>query len=520
MLKKTEFNYYDTYVYVSHPPIINITNEEFYVGFSLEDPKTYDPFIDETIYFPKAYFKTGKSNGEKWVWTVKEVELERCKIEKFGSFYRDKFKNKTLNNLYCFKKVDETLIGHFTYDYYSFFFISFYPCINTTENNFKCKPVEAIDYYLKSTFVSLQLQDIELTPDNYNSPAMPRDQDIYFTIGKKLFQEIHIYYQIVNIETDLDILGFNQFSNSKKEQFLKYDYTNQMTNLLENNIYETGESFCDITIKLSEKILTERRTYTKLIEVLSNIGGFMGVILSLLKIISSFSISILYEISLVNNLFEFDINKKIIFIKNKSYNKLNTNFDLNGDKKENIEKSFQKVFQTNNRLHKESVINKSNENFLNTAIKKGTTSTKINNYINNNEQIFIRKNELVNNDVNVLEKRSNHSNNRLEKNENNSYFNINGMNVNKQFKENKNEKSLIIDRLTFNKICTLLGFLCIRKRKNLENILLDEGMRIISEKLDITNIFKKIYKNDEFEKKYQIIKMSDNCKKNLKDINK
>ena len=356
MFKKKDIIFYDTFSYLDEPPIINITNENFYGGFALEDPNSYDPFIDETIYIPKAYFKIGKRNGEEWDWKIKDVELERCNINKFGSFYKDKFKNKTLDTLYCFKEVNDQFIGHFSYDYYSFFFIEFYPCVNTTENKNTCKPIEIIDYYLRSTFVSLQLQDIELTPLNYVSPARPRDQDIYTTVGKKLFQEIHIYFQIVNIETDLDILGFTDFQQVRLQKYLKYDSSIQMTNLIESNIYETGESFCDITIKLTDKVLTERRKYTKIVEVLRDVGGFTEVMLSIFYVISSFSSKILYELSLVNNLFEFDINKKLILIK-----KFQNNYIENNEKNNNIIFEPVKIYtpkNSNNKInYKTALIN-------------------------------------------------------------------------------------------------------------------------------------------------------------------
>ena len=46
------------------------------------------------------------------------------------------------------------------------------------------------------------MEDIELTPKNYEFPIRARDVDIYTTVGKKLFKEIHAYFQVVKIETD------------------------------------------------------------------------------------------------------------------------------------------------------------------------------------------------------------------------------------------------------------------------------------------------------------------------------
>jgi hypothetical protein len=95
------------------------------------------------------------------------------------------------------------------------------------------------------------MEDIELTPKNFKNPIRPRSVDVYTTVGKKLFQEIHSFFEVVNIETDLDWFGFDEIENIKSEIYLKYDETVIMSNLIENDIYETGEAFCDVTFKLS-----------------------------------------------------------------------------------------------------------------------------------------------------------------------------------------------------------------------------------------------------------------------------
>ena len=173
MIKKRDVTFFDTFIYEDKPPSIELSSENFYGGFALEDPNTYDAYIDERIYTPKAYFKRTERRGDNFEWDIKELELERCKLEKFGSKFRDSFKTKALNNYYCFKDMNYTLQGHFSYDLYSFFVIQFFPCVNTTENN-KCKPPEEIDFYLKNTFINLEMQDIELTPKNFNQPIRGR----------------------------------------------------------------------------------------------------------------------------------------------------------------------------------------------------------------------------------------------------------------------------------------------------------------------------------------------------------
>ena len=61
-----------------------------------------------------------------------------------------------------------------------------------------------------------------------------------------------------------------------------------------------------------------------------------------------------------------------------------------------------------------------------------------------------------------------------------------------------------------------------RKRKNIHNILLKEGMKIIIEKLDIINLFIKIYKDEKKKDiivgKNEFIEVSEECKKTVHEI--
>ena len=89
MLKKTDVTFYDSFDYLDEPPSIHLTKDKFFGGFALEHPETNDQFIDETIYYPKASFKTQIRNGDNWEIHEQKLELERCKVESFGQDYQD-----------------------------------------------------------------------------------------------------------------------------------------------------------------------------------------------------------------------------------------------------------------------------------------------------------------------------------------------------------------------------------------------------------------------------------------------
>ena len=87
-------------------------------------------------------------------------------------------------------------------------------------------------------------------------------------------------------------------------------------------------------------------------------------------------------------------------------------------------------------------------------------------------------------------------------------------------KEKEDENNYIINKIKINKACIYLCFLCTRKRKNVENILLNKGKKLIERQLDIRNIFTKLYWDDNNLKYYFNIKMSDICKKNIEELGK
>ena len=517
MLQRKDVSFYDTFTYADEPSKVKITNENFYGGFGIEDPETYDTFIDESIYIPKAYFKRAEKKGDDFDWETVELELETCQLEKFGPIYQEKFKSKQLHNLYCIKNMDFFLEGHFSYDLYSFLYFQFFPCVNTTEKQ-NCKPLEIIDKYLKNTFVQFQWQDIELNSKNYSYPIRPRDVDIYTTVGKKLFQEIHAFFQVVKIETDLNFIGFDEFEYFREEVYLKYDEMVIMSNLIENNIYETGEPFCDFTIKLSENIRIHKRTYITLITILGDVGGLMEVLFTLFRVISSFAVDILYEVSLVNNLFSFNLERKVVMLKEK-------NPKRNSVLKEEAPKIYSPQRKVRNKSCKNLNYRKREDN-----VETGKRMNEENNMklSSNNENLLTvkfdrkglhrRQSQIlqVSNDTNkIFSFRKRNQNKRDETNE----YNFNIYQEDKEVNEYNN-----INKIQVTRACVYLCFCCARKRNNMQNIFLNEGMHIINEHLDIFNLFEQLYKHSKNQEKLKrrennIIEMSDICKVKLKALN-
>ena len=114
---------------------------------------------------------------------------------------------------------------------------------------------------------------------------------------------------------------------------------------------------------------------------------------------------------------------------------------------------------------------------------------------------------------NVIDKKNNVENNEIEQEINKDYIDKN-MNT-----ERDNRRT--INKIKLSKVDIYLCFFCTRKRKNIQNALIDEGMNMISEKLDIINLFIKLHRDEIIQEKINkedIIEMSDKCKIDIQKI--
>ena len=521
MIRNVDVDFYQTTTFTGETPSIHLTNEVFYGGFALGNPLTLQTFIDESIYYAEAVFMMGHKEGNDWVFVPKNLEVEPCKLEKFGEKYREIFKRKNLENLYCLKEIDAILEGHTTYDVYSYFQITFYPCVNTTKNNNKCKPIEKIREALDSTMVTVKIQDIELTPENYYSPTQVRGKELSSPVYKNLYQNIAAYFHIVHIETDIDFIGFELFKNIQTQTYFKYDGTFILPSINEKDIYNNfHEPLCHISIQLTEQILTLKRTNTKLVEVLGDVGGVMEVIFSIFRIFTSFLTDSLYEQSLVNHLFSFDLNDKIVSIKKEKNKRRKISED------EDIKIYSPSIISSKLSQNSEDIFspsgNRLSDDVLNFSKSKPNNETLL---VSRTIKVPVRKTKKKSKSKSSLstkyeniEKKDQIKNQIIPSGKTNiKVLVFNCLNPMKE-SDNKTKKN-IINKVKIGKFCTWFCFLCARKTNNMQNILLDEGMRIIAEKLDILFLFRKMYRIDKFQEqieyKDEIINMSEKCKNQI-----
>ena len=309
MFKRVDVTFYDSYTFKGLPSI-KLTNNEFYGGFAMGG------MVDKKMYYLTVdYVSKVKVNGV-WQDTTKRLDTEVCKLEWFGSEYQEIFSDQPLHKYYCIKDVSGMVLeGYSNLERFSYFHVKFYPCVNTTDEGEECHPYDLRKQFFTQNIVELKFQDNELNPEDYKTPVIRRELDMNSPVFLGLYQLVYSYIQIVNIETDEDITGLNFFTDTiRKEQYTKYEnsFIIASPKIEYDMLSIPGIPVAEFTLQLAAKEKKKKRQYTQLIDVLGDVGGLMEILYTVLNIISSLVTEVLYDKSLVNSLFSFDLNKKYV----------------------------------------------------------------------------------------------------------------------------------------------------------------------------------------------------------------
>ena len=499
MSQRVDITFYDSYSNTDEVPNIKITQDNFTLMFAILD-ENGEPFIDDTIYYPEAFFSDEYSE---------EIRIERCSPDKIGPRYREFFDDSEILDYYCLVDVNYSLVPNM-----NSLRISIYPCRNNEDDDY-CESQEYIENYLSNKLFLVYFQDIMLTPLDYHNPIKERINVLNTEIYKNLGQYLHTEMQLVKIETSTNIIGFDFLTKPKIEEFIKFD--KEVILPFPGYNFDDEEDEYPITIfelQLNDRILLEKRYYVQLIDVLGEIGGFMEIMFSFFSMICSLIVDILYEKTLTNNLFTYNITRKTILIKKRE----NPIFKINKDKDTKIEEpnsSEVTIFPTKMKKNK----NKKKVMIVNTEIKYINNKNSEEKYLAKNKNkvdvsSFKKETKIKNIDIQSVKS----SYDDINKNDLESIYNMSKKSKN----STDNTNNWIIEEIGLKDLLISVFYCCGKKRRKMYNMLLNEGMKVIIEKLDISNIFKNIYSiecsNNDFCKSMNIIKMSGECVKALSEI--
>ena len=490
-IQRKEIKVYDTTIYSQEMPIIDVDIKQFYFAFGLEYPNTATRYIDEGIYTAKiTYFDKQKEKDDFITVVEQDLAFEKCQVDNFGKDYQNLFVKDELNNSYCLKDFNYniTLAGSYKYERITYLRILIYPCVNSTKNNYSCKPQEEIDKRLNSGYFSIVLKDFGLNPSNYSSPRIPTLQDLYTTVDRRLSKNYILNFGVTEIHTDRGIIN----SKISKERYLQFRKVLETFSLRDEKDYHSGKNIILVQLRLEDTLLVQTRAYTKIAEILSKIGGYMQLMNTIFLLLTSIINKINSEIKIINSIFNFNIKENKMILKLKAFRGSNKFLNITNNIN-NIKKGFSSNIVTNNNIENE---NKSKNNLImkdstnnnisslnafdNIKNKKNNNSLKIHSKIITFEN---SKNDSIKPGVdNIIGSQKN--DNQLERGKiRYIYSDLNNIN---NLKEDYNFMDYN-DYLNLN----IFDYICPRKKsKKYRNIkLFNRGNAFYRRKMDIVNVF-------------------------------
>jgi len=422
-VQRKEIKVYDSTLYAQEMPIINLDKSNFNFAFGLEDPVTLNRYVDETIYYAEvALIDKVKIDGQLVNVNVTILPLEKCKSEEdFGQNYKHLFSEGELSNSYCLKNFgyNLTLVGGFKYEQMSYIRIKIFPCKNTTENNNHCKSQEVLKNKMTSSYFSILLKDIGLNPSNYSFPTIPTLQDLYTTVDRRLYKNYILNFGLTEVLTDEGLLN----ENIKKEKYIQFRKEVQTFSFRDESEFIEGKDICLVQIRLDDNTIVQKRTYTKISEILSRIGGYMQLMNTAFVLLSLMMNKIDSELKIINSIFNFNLKKNKMSLKINSLVVLNS-VSLNPRKSSiftpNISIRHKKTLQSESNLTNNNLIMKNNSNIIspinqmNIYTNKKIVRNQINNVNNNNKMLsfasFVNKNKSCHSNIKMIENEENNNN--------------------------------------------------------------------------------------------------------------
>jgi len=478
-IKRKELKVYDTNIYSQEMPIIDIDIDQFYFAFGLEYPNTANRYIDESIYTVDITFLDRRKIKDEFITVYQQkLEIEKCKVENFGKDYQNLFIKDELNNSYCLKNFNYSLTfaGSYKYDRITYIRILVYPCVNSSNNNFSCKPQEQIDSYFKSGYFSIVLKDFGLNPSNYSSPKVPTLQDLYTTIDKRFSKNYILNFGLTEVHTDTSLIK----EQLNKEKYLQFRKVLETFSFRDEKDYLSGQSLILVQLRLEDTIYIQKRTYTKISEIFSFIGGYMQLMNTVFMLISTIINKIYSEIKIVKSIFNFNVKENKLTLKLKSINDLGKKFNCEiyeNSSKNTKENKDNSEYEKNEFKSRNDLIIKENNfpsiSFIN--ISNNNNINKIKNY-------SLRKtnNHLFSEDLKKTKCEAFQIGKNLKYN---NFIKINSDINNKNYKKNKD----FGDDINMN----IFNYLCSRKNsKYYKTIkLFNNGSIFFRKKMDIVHVF-------------------------------
>ncbi|EAR98492.1 transmembrane protein, putative (macronuclear) [Tetrahymena thermophila SB210] len=286
---------------VDDPALFEMTNSTFPVAFAMQDPKTFNAYIDESIYVIKAYQQVKRlvfnqtTNVYDSVWdTPISLKIQPCSTLNFGNPTNSHYYLKLqYQNYYCFDpSAVLTIQGDFNSNVYSQVRFIVQKC----QKN--CKPQDVIDKFLLKATFSLQMSDAYVDPTIKDNPFVSYSRDFFWPTSTLMPKDVNIYLRNNYVQSDFGWV----LSDIKEQKFPTFSYYEAAVYPPDYQTY-----FLQVLFRFEkQKESVYHRYYKNLNNIISEIGGFTQSLLAIGILICSRVSQLQLNQEIINQAFNYD----------------------------------------------------------------------------------------------------------------------------------------------------------------------------------------------------------------------
>ncbi len=245
----------------------------------------------------------------------KNIKLEFCnETEENNKIFESLNLGYSSNYYICVKSGQNlTISGRFNDIFNGFNILETHlnRCINSTNSSIVCRSNEEINDYIKNSYLHIFYTNNIVNHYNYSYPISEIFRTDCFPIS---LNQVKRYYYYFTYSVYMNIKGFI-FENTKITLFHEFNdiYVDNVENE-ENSYYENNIIF-EILFTVWDKEIKYIRTFPKIQDVLSNIGGLSGIIITIFQYISCYFSEKFFLAEISNNLINNSKIKKSYYFK-------------------------------------------------------------------------------------------------------------------------------------------------------------------------------------------------------------
>jgi hypothetical protein len=311
---KTEPSVIESKSHDPNPSRFNLTMDVFNFFIGVSDSNDY--FIDPLIYNLSAELALYSKINDTQVYNTQSIPLrtEKCELNRHFSSFSELFSNEGLGSYQCINPADSEnlyLQGYKGNNVYVVIRLMVKPCINGTA--VVCKSQDEIETKLTNANAYISFIDVAFNPKNYTTPEEYLKRDITTSLSQLHSKRLSVYFHNKDYITDSGILIESPGTITYLEYEYSYESTSQRTSL---------DSYLVTELRMSNIKYKTYRKYLKIQKFLSEIGGLIKGIMSILQIVLMVFTKTSYFSYIINQIYVYTDKEKLDMDEPKSSNPL------------------------------------------------------------------------------------------------------------------------------------------------------------------------------------------------------